>query len=420
MKSLSRLLLFAAFLPPSLPAALTLDEALARTAAQHPRLLAQAARVEAASAAAERAGYAPNPVLNVTFENFAGTGVARGADILEGTVEYAQTIERGGKRARRTAVAAAEREIASGEASVTRAALTGTAARDYLAAVIATQRLAIARSLADVARAAVQDADARHAAGDAPATEPARAQAALAIVLAEVARREAAVTQARSALAANWDGEPDEAIPQDTALHLPETLPDAATWRAQLAAHPRVALEQARLAGHRAAIDLAQANATPDIDVAAGVRYLNENSDAALVAGFSVPLPVRHRNQAGIRAAQQSLATAEYEAGAASRELRAGFSAAWQDLVAAHAAARQLRDLALPAATKSTTLLRRARDASQASQSEIFEAERIEGNLRRELLDQEAAFADALVRLETLIDPTFRATRQLLSQPAAS
>jgi len=420
MKSLSFLLLAAALVPPAARAALTLDAALARTAAQHPRLLAQASRVDAATAAAERAGYAPNPVLNVTLENFAGTGEARGADILEGTVEYSQTIERGDKRARRTAVATAEREIASREGAVTRATIAGSAARDYVAAVVAAQRLAIARSLADLARAAVQDADARYAAGDASATEPARAQAALAIALADLARREVAVTQARSALAAHWAGEPADAVPQEDTVRLPAALPDATTWRARLEQHPLLALEQARLTSHRAAIDLEQANATPDLNVAGGVRYLNASSDAAFVAAIAVPLPVRHRNQAGIRAAQQALATAEYEAGAATRELRASFSAAWQDLVAAYAAAQQLRDQALPAAVNATVVLRRARTAGQASQFEVLETERVHGSLRRELLDQEAAFADALVRLETLVDPSFPATRQLLAPPSSS
>src|SRR5688572_7272457 len=273
------LFLAATLVPSAARAALTLDEALARTAAQHPRLLAQAARVDAATAAAERAGYAPNPVLNVTLENFAGTGEARGVDVLEGTVEYSQTIERGGKRARRTAVAEAEREIANNTAAVTRAALAGAAAQDYVTTVVATQRLANARALADVARAAVRDAEARVAAGDAPATETARAQATLAIALADVARRAAAVEQARSALAANWAGQADEANPPETIVRLPATLPDATAWRARLAQNPRVALEQARLASHRAAVALEQANATPNVDVAGGVRYLNASSD---------------------------------------------------------------------------------------------------------------------------------------------
>jgi outer membrane protein, heavy metal efflux system len=420
MKSLSFLLLAAALVTPPAHGALTLDEALARTAAQHPRLLAQASRIDAATAAAERAGYAPNPVLHVTLENFAGTGAAHGTDILEGTVEYSQTIERGDKRARRTAVATAAREIASGEAAVTRATIAGSAARDYLAAVVAAQRLAIAVSLADLARAAVRDADARYAAGDASATEPARAQAALAIALAEVARREMAVTQTRSTLASHWAGEPADAVPQESGVRLPAALPDASAWRARLGQHPLLALEQARLASHRAAIDLEQANAASDVDVSGGVRYLNASSDAALVAAIAVPLPIRHRNQAGIRAAQQALASAEYEAGASARELRARFAAAWQDLVAAYTAAPQLREQALPAADNATVVLRRARAAGQASQFEVLETERLHGNLRRDLLDQEAAFADALVRLETLVDPSFPATRQLLALPSSS
>jgi cobalt-zinc-cadmium efflux system outer membrane protein len=412
MKSLFAFLVLAAL--PAAAAELTFDEALARTAAQHPRLLAQAARADMAAALAERAGYAPNPVLNVTLENFAGTGVARGVDILEGTVEYSQTIERGGKRARRTAVALAERDLVAAEAAVTRAEVTGAAARDYVAAVAAVRQLAIAQSLVALAEISARDAGARHAAGDVPATEPARAQATLAITTAEAARRRAAVTQARSALAAHWGGDTVDDIATAT-FAIPASLPDVGAWRARLAQHPRLALEQSRLAGRRAHIDLEQANATPDLDVAGGVRYLRESADAALVAAISMPLPVRHRNQAGIRAAQQALASAEHDANATARTLHAGFAAAAQDLIAAHTAALQLRDLALPAATNASSLLRRAHASGQASAIEVLDADRIEASLRRDLLEQEAAYADALVRLETLVDPTFPATRQLLS-----
>src|SRR5690606_18759675 len=162
---------------------------------------------------------------------------------------------------------------------------------------------------------------------------------------------------------------------------------------ARLDAHPRLLLEQARLAGRRAALELEQANATSDIQVSGGLRYLREGSDAALVAGISVPLPVRHRNQGAIRSARQLLAGAGYDAARAAGELRAELTAAAHELAAAHAAALELRREALPAAEAAVALLHRARDAGQAAQFEILEAERARHGLRRELLDQEAAFA---------------------------
>jgi cobalt-zinc-cadmium efflux system outer membrane protein len=397
-------------------APLTLDEALARAAAQHPRLLALDARTEAAGALVEQAGYRPNPTLGVTLENFAGTGTARGVDALEGTVELSQAIERGGKRTRRTVAAEQDRAIAAAESAVARAGILGATARAYIAAVVAGQRAAFAEELVTLARAALDDAEKRRSAGEAAATESARARTALATALAESTRHASASRLAQAALAAHWGGEEADA-PVAQALVIPETVPAGHAWLDRINTHPRLTLEQARVDGRRAALELEQANATPDINVAGGLRYFREGADAALVAGVSLPLPMRHRNQGAIRAARQVLAGAEFDATAAARELKAELAAAAHELAAAHAAAIQLRREALPAAEEAAALMHRAHAAAQATPLEVFEAERSRHALRRELLDQEAAFAAALVRVETLADPTFPLTRQLVATP---
>lgn len=395
---------------------LTLDEALARAAASHPRLLAQAARTEAAAARVEQAGYRPNPTLDVTLENFAGTGATRGVDAVESTVELSQVIERGDKRAKRTALAEQDHLATDAETAVVRAEILGATARAYVAAVTAAQHAALADEFVALARTTLADAEARRAAGDASATEPARARAALALAQAEAARLTAAASVARATLAASW-GETANDAPTAATLTLPTAPPTAAPWLARLEAHPRLALERARLGSRRATVDLEQANATPDISVAGGLRYLRGSSDAALVAGVSIPLPARHRNQAAIRAARRTLAGAEFEAAAAKRELQAELTTLAQELAAAHFAATQLRDDALPAATESAALLRRAYAAGQATQFEVLEADRAHHTLRRDLLDQETAYAATLVRAEALADPSFPLTRQLLVTP---
>ncbi len=398
-------------------APLTLDDALARASAQHPRLLAQDARAEAAAALAEQAGYRPNPEISVSLENFAGTGTARGVDALEGTVELSQTIERGEKRTRRSALAGLDRTALAAETAVTRSNILNATARAYVTGVIAVQRVKLAEDFVALARTTLDDAEKRRVAGDASAAEPARARAALAAALAEAARQATALQTARIALAALWGGDATDATPSATGLHFPDTIPDASVWLAQLDSHAQLRLAEARVGTARARAELAQANATPDIRVSGGLRYLRENSDAALVGGFSVPLPVRHRNQGAIRAARQELAGAEHETVAVVRELRAEVKTAAQELAAAHAAALRLRREVLPAAEEAAALLHRAYAAGQATQLEVLEAERAHREVHRELLDQEAAYAAVLVRTEALFNPGLPLTRQLLATP---
>ncbi len=415
MKNFLPLFLLSSALAAASP--LTLDEALARAATRHPRLLAQDARTAASAALVEQAGYRPNPTLGVTLENFAGTGTARGIDALEGTLELSQALERGGKRAKRTAAATQDQAIAEAEAAVMRANILGATARAYVAAVAAARQAALAEEFVALARSMLADAEARRAAGDASAVEPARARAALAAAQADATRQAAALRTARTALAAQWAGEMADAAPGDGSFLLPAASPAPAAWLARLETHPRFLLEQARVAGRRAALDLEQANASQDISVAAGLRYFREGSDAALVAGLSLPLPVRHRNQASIRAARQTLAGAEFEAAALTRELQAELTTLAQEIAAAHDAALRLRRDALPAADEAAALLQRAYAAGQASQFEVLEAEGARHALRRELLAQEAAYAAALAHAEALADPAFTLTRQLLATP---
>ena len=70
--------------------------------------------------AIEQAGLRPNPTLDVTLENFLGTGKLQGTRQLETTVQTNQIIERGGKREKRIALAGRGHDTATKEFAVRR------------------------------------------------------------------------------------------------------------------------------------------------------------------------------------------------------------------------------------------------------------------------------------------------------------
>ncbi len=393
---------------------LTLEQALARTA-EHPRLRAQSHAERAADALIEQAGLRPNPTLDFTVENFAGTGALRGVDGLEGTAEYSQTIERGDKRGRRTALATREQAITQAESAVLRHELRAATAAAGINVVAAQARLALAAGPRQLARETLAAVEARVRAGAASPAEAARARATLAATQADYTRAEAALAIARAALVASWGGDPAEAAPLAGRLQVPETLPEPAGFLAGLARHPRLDLQQAVIAGRRAALDLEQSQAKQDITVAGGVRFFRDSSDAAFIAGVSVPLPVRNQNQGGIRAARETLHGAEQTTRAIEQELRADFSATWQELIAAHTATRHLQQDALPATEEAYAIVRRAYEEGQLPLLDVLEAQRALAGLQREILDHTAAYAAALARVEALTNPSFSATARLLS-----
>ncbi len=398
-------------------APLTLADALARAVAGNPLLAVQAHEERAAEARIEQARQRPAPTLDVTLENFAGTGVIQGARSLEATVQASQTLERGGKREKRVALAGRERAAAAQESAVRHADLLAATTSAYLETLAAQSRLALAAEPLRLARDMAAAVDQRVKAGAASPAESARTRAVLAAAETEHARAEATLAIARATLAATWGGEPAEVGEVAGVLRAPDALPDRADLLARLDQHPRLALQRLQIESRRAALALEQSQGVPDVTVGGGLRLLRDGSDAGFVAGLSVPLPARNQNQGNIRAARETLAGAELGVRAVEVELRAAFSAAWQDLTVSHRATRTLREQALPATTEAYAAVRHAYEQGQLPLMDVLDAQRALVAVQRDLLDAEMAYALALARLESLTGAPTGAVAQLLTQP---
>jgi len=395
--------------------ALSFPEALRRSSSQNPSLLANTPQIRAAEARIEQAGLRPNPTLDVSVENLAGTGTVQGVQRLEATVQATQVLERGRKRDRRIALAGREHEAVEKAVAVRRSEVLASTANAYVNVLAAQQRLELSREPLRLALQTLAAVELRVKSGVASPADTSRARAGLAAAEAEVARAEASLGQARLMLARLWGAQPAEVPSLQGELHVPKALPQREQAQARLATHPRLAHQQALIAGQRAALALEQAQAVQDISVGGGLRFLREGSDAALVAGVSIPLPVRNRNQGNIRAARELLAGAELVAREIEAELNAEFTDAWQDLQAAQAAATNLRKHALPPTEEALTLVRSAYEQGQIPLLDVFDAQRAVLSLRTELLNAQTDYALALARLDALTDQNFTSLNALLS-----
>jgi cobalt-zinc-cadmium efflux system outer membrane protein len=404
-----------AFAQEAPPATLTLAQTLALAAERHPALAAQAYQERAAAGLIEQAGLRPNPTLEASLENVLGTGHLQGVRSLEATVQASQTFERGGKREKRVALATRERDTATKEFAVRRAEILAATATAYVNTLAARQRLALAAEPVRLARETLALIESRVRAGAASVIDSARARAAVISAEGDLARSEAALVSARAALAATWGGELAEVGGLTGTLRVPDVLPSENEFRTRLAGHPRLEQQAAAIASRRAQLDLEQAQAKQDVTASGGVRFLRDGTDAAFVAGVSLPLPTRNKNQGNIRAARETLAGAEHTVRAITVELHAALTAAWQELAAAHALAQKLRREALPATEEAHAAVRRAYEAGQLPLIDVLDAQRALVALRREILDAESAYAAALARAESLTAPTFPAITALLS-----
>lgn len=305
--SFRRLLLAGTLLVSPLPLLaepVLLADALRQGIETSPRIAQAKSRADAAEARARQAGVSPNPELSLQVENFAGTGVFTGLRSTETTLAVSQRFELGGKRGARVGVARAERDFAFLQYKAAQADLERDirvahaelrAAEDR--AVLARDNVASARELVRTARLLVET-------GRDPPLRQMRAEALLAEAEAESARTFGDLLVARrnfTALTGIEDPEPSALVVDET---VPAPLPpDAETLDVQLAFAGRSAAQ--------ARVDLARADAVPDITASGGIRRIGDGRDTALVAGFSLPLPLRNRNRGNIDAAQSESLAAE-------------------------------------------------------------------------------------------------------------
>jgi len=396
---------------------LTLVTALQRATAQNPNLAAQRLDSEAAAGQMDQAQLRPVPTLAFEMENFVGTDTRRGFNSLEATVQARQQIERGDKLAKRVALAEHEQFVAIDQLSVRRAQVLAQTTTLFLAALTAERHLQFTTEALRQRQETAAAIDLAVRSGVTSPAESARSRAALAIASVKQSQSAAKLHAARTQLASLWGQStvPSE-FPVGT-LTIPSELPDRDALRARLNRHPRLALQSSLIAGQRANLDLQHAQTTSDLTVSGGIKFFREGSDAAFVAGVSLPFPSRQTNRGNIRTARATLTRAEVTTRSIEVELTLAFDSAWQELAATHAAALALRTDALPALREAQAIIQSAYDQGQLPFTDVLEAQHAVATLAHEIFEYEATFASALVQLDALTDLSFPLTQALLYSP---
>ncbi len=298
---------------PALAEPITLEQAVARALAATPQTAADAAAVDAARAARNQAGVRPNPTITVEAENAVGTGPYSVLGQAEITGKYSQTIERGGRRQAR--VALAERDIGVAEAvgGVNRLAIAANVQRAFIDVLIADAQLQIATGRLDIERGLRTEAIRRVRGYRDPLfveTAANRRVLEAELDIEQVrGRRQAALIL----LASYWGGDVSDLQPQGELLAI---APDGSG----LAAADSV-LAEAELERARAAIAYERTRATQDYTWTAGARYLRGTNDVALVGGITIPLGRYDRNEGNIARAEAERRRIEAQADA-ERQIR--------------------------------------------------------------------------------------------------
>jgi cobalt-zinc-cadmium efflux system outer membrane protein len=346
------LLANAAIAEPSATGGLTLTDAIERATKSSPRLDSSRATVAAAAGTETQTHLYPNPEIGFTAENVAGSGPYNGTSNAELTGSVSQLIELGGKREARQASASAERRAAETDFDAARLDVVREVTASFASIVAAQENVRLAIDLEDTARKVLADVSRRVAAAKDPLFQKSRAEVALST--ATIARKHADETLnglrqklarfwGETALAQNLDGSSLPRIEGPAALSV---------YEARLSRTPDVS-RYARLREAREAdLDLARAQNIPDVRANIGLRRFPGTNDTALVAGFSIPIPVFNQNQGEIARASAEATRMTAELRRAEQERSQELVDAWTDWQSAWSEIATLKSSALPLAER--------------------------------------------------------------------
>lgn len=365
---------------------LPLARALAAALEGSPVLGATALEIRRREALALQAGLLPNPVLEVSAEDFVGDSQKKSLGYQQTTVSLAQLVELGGKRGARKWLALRDRDVAARDFEVTRVAVLTDATKAFLLVLAIQERRALLEELEGLAAESVRSVAATVRAGAVSAVEEDRALVNLERVRLERARVANDLASARALLAATW-GQSEATFDAVTGdLWSVPSIPDWVDLAAVVSDAPEISRWNAEIERREAALSLERANRIPDLEVSIAGRHHPLGDAGGVVAGFSIPLQLFDRNQGNVLAAQQELARARAEGRRLDVSTRTLLAARHQALVIAHREVETLRDQIIPRAERVFAQTRVGYARGLFRYVEVLDAQRTLFEARREIL----------------------------------
>lgn len=375
----------AAALPP-----LTLKQAAAAALAGSPDLKPFAFQRQAQSARIDAAALKPAPLFTSELENVLGSGRARGFDAAEATFSLSQLIETGGLRERRIEAARLGIDAIDLQHQSAQLDVLAEVSRQFVHVASDQEQLKLTRLATELAQRTVAEVRRRVQAARSPTVELHRARIVLARAEVEQEHAEHELITSRTRLAALWGaGTADFGAVAGDLYQLPQDR-EYEVLSTQLATSPdwlRFATEARQ---RDADLRLAEARARSPFTVSAGVRRLQEDGDAALVAGLSLPLFGARTAQPAIAEARALRAGVESSAAAAKIKAETRLFELVQELRHSITEAAMLRDQVLPQMEQALRETEYAWQRGRYSTLEWVDAQRERVAVQRALIEAAA------------------------------
>jgi cobalt-zinc-cadmium efflux system outer membrane protein len=381
---------------------LDLPTALALTLQNHPQLQG-AEDLERLRRARERAaGVGPNPAVELTAEDFLGSGPFRGVGGSQWTLQVSQVLELGGKPRARAMLARTESSLDAVQFQLTRLAVLSGVTLDFARLVFLQERQAILGAQLENAGSLEQAIAARIEGGKDSPIQLKQYQIQMSLLRFDLQDLERRKQAARIQLASNWGNFSPRFKSALGRFSAPDSLPTVADLKTRLQNHPELMLRKARIAQLRAQRALEGSQAVPDLALSLGVRFVAEERDAALVGGISMPLPLWDRRReakdlidAQIRTVERDLASQEFLLAQQIAQKLAEFGRHREELAA-------LEKTVLPEIEANIAKFREGFSLGKFTLLEMLDSQKALFELRERILSSRLALQTSVLELEFL------------------
>ena len=373
---------------------MTLDEVMTAALSTNPDLAA--ARFGRAEAQARRdvARQRPNPDL--TLE--------RQKEFPREAATVSQPFETAGKRRRRIAVA--EAQARSGEAEIARllVEIRNRVRRAYFALAAAQRRAAETAELQALAERARDAARARFEAGDVPRLDALQAELAAAQAASEADKDRGLLVGARGDLNALLGRPLDAPLAVSSGLDAGSVPPPEMAVRLALASSTELSVLDLGLAQQAAQVELARAEAVPDVTVAGAVTHYSPPDFLwGWRSSLTLTLPIFTRGRAQVRLEEATLGRLRAEREAAAARVRGEVFAAAANAEVQRQALLRFRDEVLPRAAEVERMAEDSYRSGQTGLTALLQSLQAVHDLRLQAVQAGTDYQNALADLERAI-----------------
>ncbi|ATI03221.1 MULTISPECIES: TolC family protein [Cycloclasticus] len=367
---------------------LTLKKAIAQTLEQNPRLYQYSFVKDDYSAQRQTQSLRPVIELGLEVENFAGSGELRGFDSAEATLSLSSVIEMGGKRQARMSLVDARLAGVQWLQQAATLDVLGKLTQVYINGLASQENIALANEALDLSRSLFQTIKSSAKRGVTPEAEVMRAQVAVTQAEIRLAALLSKFERQKVSLASFWGEMNPQFIKLTGNLFEFGTSESFEQLYTRIKKSPAIEVFASEQRIKDAEVTLARTNEKSDITWQAGVRRFKESDDAALTAGFSIPLFSNKRNQGEVKVALARRNAVEYARLDALLQLHTKLFEAYSLRQQNIEAVDQTQNTSIPALEKALNLTRQGYENGRYSYLDLITAQ-------EELLATKQALIDA-------------------------